>query len=332
MASPSASPSSAPSASPRGDAPQVVAVDVGGTSVRAALVGPGGTVTARLREPVRHGAVHEQVAALMARTAAGTGAVRAVVGLPGRVDHVEGRLHVARNLPATDLGRLSAAHLAEAGGLAVELAGDAELAAVGETYYGAGSPAGTTAYLTLSTGIGAAVVSDGRVLSGRVTGFQIGFLHLLGAGRPMIEDLGSGQRVSRAARALGQDADYRVLTELAAATGTDDQVRHTRDLAAGALADIADAAAAAAIMLCHVVSPDVLVVGGGLARAAGEPLLRELGRRIRDTPVSHVSWDVEVSAAACGDDAGLAGAAAWHLARPAAVAAADHPRTKGTGR
>lgn len=284
---------------PTSDAARVVAVDLGGTTARAALVDRSGVLTARLKEPVRHGAAHEQVADLMARVAAGTDAVSAVVGLPGRVDHVQGRLHVARNLPSTDLGRLSAAYLAEATGLAVELAGDAELAAIGETYFGAGSTTGTTAYLTLSTGVGAAVVSDGRVLSGRVSGFQIGFLHLLGAGRPMIEDLGSGQRVREVARELGRDVDYRALTELASGTGTGPKTRHARELAAGALADIADAAAAAAILLCHVVSPDVLVVGGGVACAAGCPpsrrtrpshprhrgLARLLGRRGTRRPV-----------------------------------------------
>lgn len=318
---------------PTGDAAQRVAVDLGGTTVRAALVDRSGVLTARLKEPVRHGAAHEQVADLMTRIAAGTDAVSAVVGLPGRVDHVRGRLHVARNLPSTDLDRLSAAHLSEVTGLAVELAGDAELAAIGESYFGAGTTTGTTAYLTLSTGVGAAAVSDGRVLSGRVSGFQIGFLHLLGAGRPMIEDLGSGQRVREVARELGRDVDYRTLTGLASGTDTGPKGRDTRDRAARALADIADAGAAAAVLLCHVVSPEVLVVGGGLARAAGAPLLDELDRRIRDTAASHVSWDVEVRPAQCGDDAGLAGAAAWHLAKPPVVAAAaDQRDTKGDGR
>lgn len=318
---------------PTSDAARRVAVDLGGTTARAALVDPSGALTRRLKEPVRHGAAHEQVADLMSRIAAGTDAVSAVVGLPGRVDHVQGRLHVARNLPSTDLDRLSAAYLSEVTGLAVELAGDAELAAIGESYFGAGTTTGTTAYLTLSTGIGAAVVCDGRVLSGRVSGFQIGFLHLLGAGRPMIEDLGSGQRVRQVSRELGRDVDHRTLTELAAGTGIAPEERRARDLAAGALADIADVASAAATLLCHVVSPDVLVVGGGLARAAGAHLLDELDRRIRATATSNVSWDVEVRAALCGDDAGLAGAAAWHLAEPAVVAAAAHQRNmKGDNR
>ncbi|GAB1818712.1 ROK family protein [Herbidospora sp. RD11066] len=289
-----------------GGGAQIVAVDLGGTTARAALLGPDGVVTARLREPVRHGAAHEQVADLMTRIADGSGAVSAVVGLPGRVDRIRGRLHVARNLPATDLAALSAENLGRATGLQVRLAGDAELAAAGEAYFGAGSRTGTTAYLTISTGIGAAMVSEGRVLAGRVSGLQIGFLHLLGPGRPMIELIGSGQRVHEAARDLGTEADYRTLTEIAPGN----------DAAGRALADIADAAAAAAILLCHVGSPDVLVVGGGLARAAGTALLDEIDRRVHDTAASHVSWDVQVRPARCGDDAGLLGAAVWDLAEP----------------
>ncbi|MFJ8062783.1 ROK family protein [Streptomyces sp. NPDC096142] len=295
---------------------RTVAVDLGGTTVRAALVDEHGSVTGRLKEPVRHGAVHEQVAELMTRAAAGTDATAAVVGVPGRVDHAEGRLHMARNLPSADLGRLSAAHLSEATGLAVQLAGDAELAAVGEAYFGSGSTVGTTAYLTLSTGVGAAVVCEGRLLSGRVSGFQIGFLHLLGAGRPMIDALGSGQRVHEAELELGQDADHRVLSELSLDNGAEPETRRARDVASGALADIADAAVAAATLLCHVASPDVLVVGGGLARAAGRPFLDLLDRRLHAINTSHVSWHVDVRPAFCGDDAGLVGAAAWHLAAP----------------
>ncbi|WP_329082234.1 ROK family protein [Streptosporangium sp. NBC_01469] len=312
-----------------GGAAQIVAVDLGGTMARAALVGRDGVVTARLKEPVRHGAAHEQVADLMTRVAGDSGAVSAVVGLPGRVDRVRGRLHVARNLPATDLGRLSAEHLGRATGLEVRLAGDAELAAAGEAYFGAGSRTGTTAYLTISTGIGAAVVSEGRVLAGRVSGFQIGFLHLLGAGRPMIELLGSGQRVREVARELGAEVDYRTLTEIASENDAADGTRAAREVAGRALADIADAAAAAAILMCHVGSPDVLVVGGGLARAAGTALLDEIDRRVHDAGTSHVSWDVEVRPARCGDDAGLFGAAVWHLAEPYAAAAAAQGRRPG---
>lgn len=298
---------------PNGGAAQIVVIDLGGTTVRAALANADGTLSTQIKEPLRFGRAPEQVVELMTRVAREGEAVSAVVGLPGRVDHEAGRLCAARNLPATELDALSATSLSAATGLAVELAGDAELAAVGEAYFGAGGRDGAMAYLTFSTGVGAAAVIDGRVMSGRVSGFQIGFLPLLGADRSILDVLGSGQRIHELSAELGRELDYRALSALARAAEESTASR----AAARAHADIFAATSAAAILMCHVCSPEVLVIGGGLARGAGDDILREIDRRIRDTESSHVTWDVEVRPALRGDDAGLVGAAAWSRARPA---------------
>lgn len=303
-----------PSAKPR--SAQIVVVDLGGTNVRAGLVDATGVLLDHVKEPVRSGSEPQQIVELMIRMARQGSPERAVVGTPGRIDRPAGRVVRARNLPLTDLDQLSSAYLSERTGLAVELAGDAELAAVGESYFGAGSTTGTTAYLTFSTGVGVAAVSDGFVLSGRIGGLQIGFVRSLGFDRPIADVLGSGQRILALGEALGRPIDYRGAR--AVASGDDESAA----LARSAIEDISDAAVSIAVMMCHICTPDILVIGGGLARATEGFLAAEIDRRIKDEDFSGVSWNVTVREAALGDHAGLLGGAAWQRARPLAMQAA----------
>jgi glucokinase len=301
------------SASSASDAAQTVVVDLGGTNVRAGLVDAAGTLIDHVKEPVRSGSEPEQIVELMIRMARQGNPKRAVMGTPGRIDRPAGRVVRARNLPWTNLDELSAAHLSDHTGLEVELAGDAEVAAVGESYFGAGSTTGTTAYLTFSTGVGVAAVSDGVVLSGRIGGLQIGFCRSLGFQRPIADVLGSGQRILALGEAIGRPVDFRDARELAAGSGG------TASLARAAIDDIGNAAVSIAVMMCHICTPDIIVVGGGLARATEGFLVEEIDRRIRDEDFSGVSWPVAVRDAACGDHAGLLGGAAWQRARPLAM-------------
>jgi len=275
--------------------------------MRSALVSGSGGIEAREKVPVEADRAFEQVTGCIVRLAELSGSTRVVLGVAGRVNRRSGRLERARNLPLGDLDDLSAEVLSAATATEVELAGDAELAAVGEAYFGAGTATGTTAYLTLSTGLGAAATAGGRVLAGEVVGFQIGFLRLLGLERPMVDALASGQRIRAMERSTGRIVGDVQGLVAAAADGDADAVT--------ALDEIVEAAAAAAALMCHVCSPDVLVVGGGLGLGAQDVLLPRLARALGD-PALSVSASVDVRPARLGDDAGLAGAGAWDRARP----------------
>ena len=148
----------------------VLAADVGGTQMRAALVDDKGRVLLRRSVPTPAEAdVPALLTDLIASVAAERGhgaASHAVVGLPGAVDYDTGRLLWAPHLPARWPDLLSADGLSEHLGLAVEIANDADLAAVGEAWFGAGAASHAVGYLTISTGIGAGVVHGGRLLRG----------------------------------------------------------------------------------------------------------------------------------------------------------------------
>jgi predicted NBD/HSP70 family sugar kinase len=84
------------------DTAHSLAVDLGGTNTRVALVAPDGTVRARDEEPTARKDQHpDELIEHIRRVADGHEVDVAVAGVPGRVDHRSGRLEFAPNLPPT---------------------------------------------------------------------------------------------------------------------------------------------------------------------------------------------------------------------------------------
>ena len=185
----------------------VLAADVGGTQMRAALVNAHGDVLLRESAPTPgHAAVPGALIDLIGRVGAEQGhgaASHAVVGLPGGIDYENGRLLWAPHLPEQWPALLSRDELTGRLGIPVHIANDADLAAVGEATFGSGAPGTDVAFLTISTGIGAGVVNGGRLLRGRRSLGEVGHTVIdwlaWSEGRPStLEELGSGSGVARA--------------------------------------------------------------------------------------------------------------------------------------
>jgi len=295
----------------------VAGVDLGGTYLRSALVDRRGQLTRHARVRTDLSRRTDQVLEALRSVIAGVSVEGAVVGVPGRVNRATGQLEHARNLnPAWSLG-LNAAALSDAVGVPVVLAGDVELAAIGESYFGAGTLEGDTAYLTLSTGVGAAVTSQGRLVSGRRVGLQIGFLRPGGLSGPILDTLASGQQLDAFARDLGLPA-MSVNELLTRAANGDPGAKKIWQQLLGH-------AQWAAVSLCHICNPDVLVIGGGLA-TAGELLRRPIAEAV-ESDFSSIGMTVDVRLSALGDNAGLAGAGAWATASRGGLVEGDRDAT-----
>jgi glucokinase len=232
-----------------------------------------------------------------------------VIGVPGRVDYCAGRLEHAPNLPSTWRDELTERKLAGHFDAPVFLANDADLAAVGEAYFGAGRPYTDMVYVTISTGIGAGVVLDGRLLRGTRSLAEIGHTVLaldhLNAGEPATaEELAAGPALDRNANRVGITARGADLVSL---------VEGGNRRASRAWDETMRAAGAAVVNLAHLFSPDVIVVGGGVGRngtLVHDPvtdMLEQHGPQGLDVPIAVVE-------AVLGDDPGLVGGAAWPLA------------------
>jgi glucokinase len=311
-------------------ATHTLAVDLGGTNMRVAVVHEDGTIVDRANSPTPHDVPTidpfvELVRGLRERH----GVEHAVIALPGRVDHREGLLLHAPNLPRGWAEQVTRATLEDALSLDVDLANDADVAAVGEAYFGAGRGHADVAYVTISTGVGAGILVGGLILLPRYSCGEIGHTviessaaargepaPLVGAAsgassgvdRPgrstpiEVEELGSGTAIARLAAEAGLDARGAELVGLVEA----------KDPAAVAVWGEAMHAVGIGIAnLVHLVAPTCIVVGGGVGRN-GELVLAPLRASIaRYGPVGPPP---DVVAAALGDDPGLIGAAAWRAA------------------
>ena len=291
-------------------AARVLAVDLGGTNMRAAVVRSDGTIVRRCARPTpREAACPDALLDLVALVRADDAISHAVIGLPGRVDHARGRLETAPNLPPSWIPDLAEDRLAEVLDTPVLLANDADLAAVGEASFGAGQGWRDVAYVTLSTGVGAGVVLDGAIVHGRRSLAELGHTILDRAaaatgGPATVEALGSGTALGRMACAAGLPEDGAELARLAAAGN---------EPAGRVWAATVRAAAYGIVNLAHLFSPEIVIVGGGLGRN-GALVLDLVRAELNRFGPAELPEPIALVEAALDDDAALVGAASWRAA------------------
>jgi glucokinase len=318
-----------------------VAVDLGGTNVRVAAVDSSGNILARRRTPTpRHEPTPGFLVNLIAEVAAevshrpddagGTDGIEVdhvVVGLPGVVDQLNERLVTGVNLPRQWVPLINEDWLADQIGLEVSLANDADLAAVGESELGAGRNHRDVVYVTISTGVGAGMVVDGRLVQGSLSGGELGHTIIdwpaAERGEPAtVEDLGSGTAIERQAAASGMTVRG---AELAAA------VRRCEEPARSIWNRAITAVGVGVANMAWILSPQIVIIGGGVGSNADIvlPILREQLRRHGPTS----GPEIDLAAAELGDDSALIGAAAWWdaIGRSAAVEPPPGPDGETTG-
>lgn len=299
----------------------VVAVDVGGTKIAAAAVDHEGRCGLVLTRPTpsRQGpsavlaAITEAVREVSGNDA--EVAVAAVtIGTAGVIDEATGAVISASDTITGWAGTRIAEELSATLSLPVVVDNDARAHAVGEAWLGAGRGAGSVLMLAIGTGIGGAVVLDGRPLRGahHVAG-EVGHIPARGAEhltcscgrRGHLEAMSSGPGLLRHYLFLGGDAampDTRHLLDLARA-GDALALRAVRESAV-----VLGATLAGLVML---VDPDVVVLGGGLVDA-GDVWWEPMETALRAELIEVVA-DVPVRPAELGGSAALVGAArlAW---------------------
>ncbi|MFF8524547.1 ROK family protein [Streptomyces werraensis] len=300
----------------------VIALDVGGTGMKAALVGADGELLHQARRPTGRergpDAVVEGILGFAAElrahgiSAHGEPASAAGVAVPGIVDEAEGVAAYAANLGWRDVP-LRALLSERLGGVPVALGHDVRTGGLAEGRIGAGRGADRFLFVPLGTGIAGAIGIDGKVEAG-AHGFagEIGHIVVRPGGaecpcgqRGCLERFASASAVSRAwAEASGDpDADAADCAK-AVASGDQRAVRVWQE-AVDALAD-------GLVTALTLLDPRTLIIGGGLAEA-GETLFTPLREAVR----RRVTFQKLPSLvpAALGDTAGCLGAGllAWDL-------------------
>ncbi|MBI4800487.1 MAG: ROK family protein [Desulfarculus sp.] len=301
----------------------MVALDLGGTNVRLALVREGHLLhTARLATQAQDGpaALLERLAAAVNDLAAwgrAEGSPPAGLGVasPGVIDRGRGVVRVSPNLPGWRDMPL-AQELSQATSLAVALENDANLYALGEYLYGAGQGAGGMACLTLGTGVGGGLILEGRLVTGALgSGGEIGHTLVEPDGRACgCGALGCLEAYASATGLMGMLAEAQGRTSACQpGGGVEGLARAARagdTLAAELFARAGVALGRAIANLVALTGLDLVVIGGGVAPAW--PLMEPACRQEMAARLCIVDpGAVRVVPAQMGEQAPLLGAAAW---------------------
>lgn len=149
-----------------------IGVDLGGTNLRVAAIDSAGQVLARVSEPAVYDAGPKRVAGEITRIIrnvrdrVGSGGLRGVgIGVPGFIDMDAGVVVGSANLPGFE-GFPVRDEVQQQLGAPIILENDANAAAVGEMWMGAGRDVKDLILLTLGTGIGGGIVLNGKVVHG----------------------------------------------------------------------------------------------------------------------------------------------------------------------
>ncbi|MFD9208687.1 ROK family protein [Streptomyces sioyaensis] len=331
-----------PSPGPGEDPRPVLALDIGGTKIAAALVDAAARVSARTQIPTPTGkdpdaawsAVAGAAAVPLSQAGAHYGGVRGIaVSSAGPLDVARGTISpvmipVWRDFPVRD----RAAALAP--GCPVSLVGDGICAAIGEHWAGAGRGADHLLGCVVSTGVGGGLLLDGRPWTGRSgnaghlghTVIDLAGPPCLCGSRGCLELYASGTALVDWARRAGWRGPGRPSTarDLSTAARAGDPV------ASAAFERAGRALGAAFASVCAVCDLDRIVIGGGVAQA-GRVLFEAIEAGMGEFAGLAFVRGVSLHPSALGADACLVGAAATLLApdryarRPPSAAADGAP-------
>ncbi len=290
----------------------IAALDVGGTAMKGALLNPDLTIAAAYRWPTpREEGPDAVVAAVLTavdellEASGGTQAVGLVV--PGLVDDRAGVARYSENIGWRDVSFRSI--LEDRSGLPVGFGHDVRAGGLAERTLGAGSGAYDTFFMPIGTGISGAMYVQGRSLDNMFAG-EIGHIDV-GTGELCVcgsigclETIATGPSIARRYNALTGSS-------ISGAKPVVDRLAAGDAAAAAVWQDAVDALASALAIYVTLLSPELVVIGGGLS-LAGETLLGP----VRDALARKLSWQPMpgIVAAALGDNAACLGAGILALA------------------
>ena len=297
----------------------VIGIDLGGSKIALGLVNQRDEIIARRRIDTRSeqglDSVIERIAAeidsLRAELPASFEVEAVGVGAPGPVDHVRGKLLKLVNLPGISNTPFRGALQARLS-LPVALDHDAKAAALGEFHYGAGRKRESMIYIVIGTGVGAAIIYQGRLLYGEGNSAgECGHMTVDPNGHPChcgsrgcLEAYASGPALAKHyAAATGETVTG---AEVAARAMAGDE------MALALLAEAGRALGIAIASLAMTLNIELFVIGGSVS-GSGDLLLAPARKWRKRYSFKAVSARIQVTASELAEDAPILGAA-W-LAR-----------------
>ena len=300
----------------------IVAIDIGGTHIRVAVYEPEGIIPIaheRTRSLAKEPGVYDRLVQAI-ESVWPTEPVSAIgIASPGPLDPHKGVILATPNIPEWKNFPLTP-KLSEHFGVPVYLDNDANMAGLAEWQYGAGKGHDDLVYLTISTGIGGGVISNGHLLQGyRGMAAELGHMIVEPNGPPCgcghrghVESFASGPSIVRYVNEQISSGEKTSLhagpklspVQIAEAAHQGDSLAISAFERAGFYLGIGVANYLA------IFDPSILIFGGGVSQV-GDLLFKPFEESLRKhTFHPHYLDDLIITKAALGDDAGLLGALA----------------------
>jgi len=305
----------------------VFTADLGGTHLRAAAVDEDGKIHFRMKQDTPPSESRGEIVralVLAARecekqSAAAGYEIRAIsVVVPGSVNVEAGVIVKAPNLPCLDGFQLTAALTAELNRPAI-LENDANAAAVGEMWQGAGRSRRTIVCVTLGTGVGGGVILNGKLWRGvNDSAAEIGHMCVDPFGgvactcgsRGCLEVYASATaivRMTREARPRHPNSVLQASDDL-----TSEKIYRAGlkgdELALEVFRRMGVYLGIGLANLINILNPEMIVIGGGVVN--GWKLFeKDMNHQVAERAFPLPAAQVKIVPGECGDDAGLLGAA-----------------------
>lgn len=316
-----------PEPSPSAQTRCTVGVDLGGTNIQSGVISPSGKIIGRDKRKTEADAGSEavidrlvgSVRAACVDAGVDPGELKAIgVGAPGPVDAGAGVVIEAVNLcwDRLPLAKIMRDRL----GVPVGLSNDANAGLVAEHRLGAASGCRHVLGVWVGTGVGGALIIDGKLHTGAYhTAGEIG--HVLTdpwapPGSRSLEHACSRSAIVDRLRQLIRANHPSALTEITGGRLHKIKSRHLLEaytggdsLVVGVIDDAAYRLGVAIAGFVTMLSLECVVLGGGLTEALGELLVATVRRGVQNAAFPDVCKDVRVVESALGDDAGILGAA-----------------------
>jgi len=313
----------------------ILGVDLGGTKIATALATTQGEILARGYSPTPvkadPSAVISSIFATVEKTLSlGKIDLSRVLGIgvaaAGIIDSDNGKVAFSPNLPGWRDVPLRDA-IEQRFGISTYLGNDANLAALGEWYFGVKKRVANLIYITVSTGIGGGIISDGKLYTGcRGAAGEIGHMTIDINGPKCNcgstgcwETLASGIALTREAiRQIAQGTN----TSIIALVGGDiskidakvifEAAKQGDELAKGLISRLGYYLGVGLANIVNIFNPELILIGGGVAKM-GDLLLQPAIKVVEERAFATSVASVEIKPALLGDDSGVLGAVAFVL-------------------
>ncbi len=313
--------------------PPVLAIDLGGTKIAAALISPDNRVTDRAHSPTLAAEglqpvlsrIFATIDRLLSQGAADPAQLGGIaIAAAGAIDTDKGLITSSPNLPGwldvplRDIVR-------NRYGADTCLLNDANAAALAEHRLGAGRGTTNLIYLTVSTGIGGGIIINGELYYGTSgCAGELGHMTIDANGpecscgnRGCLEVLASGKAVADEAKRRIKEGERSLLADIVSGELEDITAEkvaiaaHSSDrLALEVISRAAGYLGMGMVNLVNIFNPEMIIVGGGLSKM-GELLLEPAREMVRQRAFPLCAGAVRIATDELGDDGGVLGAAIY---------------------